>query len=154
MAWLRLLIRKCLTFLKLPLTVKILLGQAFLLLPLVTLSLHFQGLKTTQQRLSALSLRDPSLPPQDSLSQIQITVKVVAIASKYSKIWSNCLRKSLVLWFLLRRQGIASDIRIGVQFENKSFKAHAWVEANGLILNDSQDVVFRYAPFQRPINMS
>ena len=154
MAWLRLLVRKCLTFLKLPFNVKILLGQAFLLLPLIALFLHFKGLKRTQKILSALSFLNRHSPAQDSLSQIEITAKGVAIASKYSKIWSNCLRKSLLLWFLLHRQGIASEIRIGVQFEDKSFKAHAWVEADGLILNDSQDIDFRYAPFQGPINNS
>jgi hypothetical protein len=76
---------------------------------------------------------------------------MVSVASRYSPAWTNCLRQSLVLWYLLRRQGIASELHLGVRREAGEFQAHAWVEFGGLTLNDGQDVRRRYAAFERPI---
>ena len=41
---------------------------------------------------------------------------------------TNCLEQSLVLWWLLRRRGIAADLRIGARKDSDRFEAHAWVE--------------------------
>ncbi|MBK6799485.1 MAG: lasso peptide biosynthesis B2 protein [Acidobacteria bacterium] len=52
----------------------------------------------------------------------------------------NCLQRSLCLWFLLERCGIDCSIWIGSRRILDKFEAHAWVEFEGAVLNDSQDI--------------
>jgi hypothetical protein len=52
---------------------------------------------------------------------------------------------------LLRRRGIATDVRIGARSNSRGeFQAHAWLEWNGEVLNDAGDVGSQYVPFNRP----
>ena len=50
----------------------------------------------------------------------------------------DCLNASLTLWWLLARQGIASDLRVGVHKDGGKFEAHAWVECGGAALNEPE----------------
>jgi hypothetical protein len=56
------------------------------------------------------------------------------------------------LWWLLLGQGIHADLRIGVTRPQGQFEAHAWIEYQGVVINDRQDVGRRYSVFERPIN--
>jgi hypothetical protein len=85
--------------------------------------------------------------PGFSTQKIIKTTRMVQLAARYCQPWANCLKKSLVLWGLLRRQGIESELRIGVQKEAGNFAAHAWVEYDGFVLNDTQDVRDRFSMF-------
>ena len=42
-----------------------------------------------------------------------------------------------MLWWLLRRRGIAAELRIGARKEFERFEAHAWVEVDSAVLNDA-----------------
>jgi len=48
----------------------------------------------------------------------------------------TCLRKALVLRRLLSRQGIAADLCIGVRREAGRLMAHAWLELDGVSLDE------------------
>lgn len=63
----------------------------------------------------------------------------------------TCLEESLVLWYLLRGQGIAARLRIGVRKINEKFEAHAWVEYGGEALNQPDQLHRHYAAFEREI---
>jgi hypothetical protein len=54
---------------------------------------------------------------------------------------ARCLMRSLVLTRLLARRGIESSLVIAVQSE-PSFKAHAWVESEGVPLLEPADPPF------------
>jgi len=71
-----------------------------------------------------------------------LLVKVAA--GKISPI-ATCLHRSLTLWALLRLQGIEARLIFGVHKPENHFEAHAWVEYDGLVLNDSPDVGQRIA---------
>jgi len=58
-----------------------------------------------------------------------------------------CLEQSLALWWLLERQGIASSVRIGTRKTDEKFEAHAWVECEGVALNEPEEVHKHYAAF-------
>lgn len=58
-----------------------------------------------------------------------------------------CLQRSAALVLLLRRHGIAASLVVGAQF--LPFAAHAWVEANGTVLNERKYVVERYQVLDR-----
>jgi hypothetical protein len=131
-----------------------LLAQASITLPLIAIGLFWPGFG----RLHAWLSRWPrlSVPPAAEVSagqwpKARVTARLVQVAARYSLFHLLCLPRSLALWWLLRRQGIGSDLRIGVTPKEGSLEAHAWVEFMGVALNDQEDVHERFAPFQAAI---
>ena len=57
-----------------------------------------------------------------------------------------CLLRSLVLRHLLARRYTRSVVRFGVLPAQSAFAAHAWVEVDGIPVNDTVDVAERYLP--------
>jgi len=55
-----------------------------------------------------------------------------------------CLPDSLALHALLCRRGLASTLVIGVRLD--PFMAHCWLQAGGIVLNDTCDHVSPYRP--------
>jgi hypothetical protein len=49
---------------------------------------------------------------------------------------ATCLAKSLALARMLRKNGVAANVRIGVKAAG-AFEAHAWVEVNGVSLQSA-----------------
>lgn len=129
-----------------------LLVQASLALPLVALGLRCFGLRRLQARLQQgppILLRSDDR--RTDLDRAWATARLVQAAARYGLFRLNCLPQSLVLWWLLRRQGLPGELHIGVRPEPSRLEAHAWVELQGLVLNDSEDVARRFAPFPREI---
>lgn len=124
--------------------------RALALLPLVRLSLRIRGYKKTQEWL------DRRLAGSDALqhasygnASLERTCRMVSVAVHYGIGNSSCLDESLVLWYLLRSQGVATSLRIGVRKENEEFAAHAWVEHEGVALNQKEEIHRHYAAFDR-----
>ena len=142
------IIQKTRTWRKFSLHERYLLLQALILLLLIHLSLNLWGLKRTHSILRNIGKRERgTLDSENSSSQILITVKMVKIAAKYYK-WATCLRKSLALWFLLRRQGIVTELQIGTRFDEGEFQAHAWVEYQGYVVGDRPQVKQHFTSFE------
>lgn len=57
----------------------------------------------------------------------------------------TCLRRALVLQYLLGRQGIAVDLRFGVQRQADGITAHAWLEYGGQPIGERRAIEKRYA---------
>lgn len=121
--------------------------RAAALLPLISLSLRLRGFRKTQAFLQKfLSL--PSHPADTSASgSAQLTVRMVRAAVRNSLGHPTCLEESLALWWLLGRQGISSDLRVGVRKDGEKFEAHAWVERAGIALNEPEARHQHYAAF-------
>ena len=128
-----------------------LLLKALLLLPLLSLMLRVLGFKRVYNVLSRPLPTSIEANEEARLADARTTAAMVQSAVYVIPIPITCLPHSLALWLLLRRQGITSDLRIGVQQINDEFMAHAWVEYAGLVLNDRQDVHARYAAFDEVI---
>ena len=75
--------------------------------------------------------------------------RVVAIASGRGPVRATCLRRSLLLWWLLRRDGIETVVRVGVNHDDGAFSAHAWVEYLGRPVNDADDIALRFPAFDQ-----
>lgn len=151
--WFKSLVRKGRIWARLSWEEHLLLLQAFVLLPLVALSLKLWGMQRTQRALVWLPHHAMSMSSEVLLPQVEKTARMVGIAAWHSALWTNCLKKSLVLWYLLHRQGIVSELRIGVRREQGEFQAHAWVEYQGVVLNDTPNVRQHFAMFERPIEV-
>ncbi|MBK7991648.1 MAG: lasso peptide biosynthesis B2 protein [Comamonadaceae bacterium] len=82
-----------------------------------------------------------------SLPDIQALGELVNIAARHTLGPRTCLTRSLLLGWLLRRRGVASDLRIGVRLTNGVLDAHAWVECDGIPVNDRPDVGAQFASF-------
>ena len=131
-----------------------LLLRALLLLPLTALALRLLGLRRWQSavaRLLAPGLASRERWPEAALERARLTARMVQAAERHGLGRPNCLAESLVLWWLLRRQGIASELRIGVRKQGNLLEAHAWVEHRGVVLNDLGGVHRHYAPFHGSI---
>lgn len=126
---------------------RVLFLRAAALLPLISLSLRLRGFRKTQALLQKfLSL--PSHPADTSASSsAQLTVRMVRAAVRNSLGHPTCLEESLALWWLLGRQGISSDLRVGVRKDGEKFEAHAWVERGGMALNEPEARHQHYAAF-------
>jgi hypothetical protein len=72
-------------------------------------------------------------------------------AARHLPFPTNCLERSLVLWWLLRARGIGADLRIGARKEADRFEAHAWVEFSGTQLSSEQDPHLHFVPFDGPL---
>jgi len=58
-----------------------------------------------------------------------------------------CLQRSAVTTFLLKKHGIAAQLVLGAQ--QLPFKAHAWVEVSGRVVNDKPYMRDIYAVLDR-----
>ena len=59
----------------------------------------------------------------------------------------SCLHRSAATVCLLRKYGIAAELVIGAQA--LPFKAHAWVEVGGQVINDKADIWQLYPVLER-----
>jgi hypothetical protein len=125
--------------------------RAVRLLPQITLSLRLRGYAQTEASLhSRLESRlDKAVEEKDLALSIAKTSRMVRAASQFGSIRATCLAQSLALWFLLQRQNISSAIKIGVRKNDGRMEAHAWVERNGMTLNEPDELHQHYAPFER-----
>jgi len=102
------------------------------------------------QRLPRLANRvqEPRASQRGSVAVTSIAA-LVNSAAALSPLDCTCLHRSLVLCWLLARRGVASQLRIGVRQDENGFAAHAWVEVDGIPLNDSPEVHARFTAFER-----
>ena len=121
---------------------------ASLLLPICALCLRFWGLKRTQEMLSSDPIRLPATYPEEAMEKALQIARAVDLTALYGPYRANCLERSLVLCRFLRRKGIDFDLRIGADLSRGELFAHAWVEHAGFVLNDSADVVERFATLE------
>ncbi|MDG4550418.1 MAG: lasso peptide biosynthesis B2 protein [Candidatus Contendobacter sp.] len=123
--------------------------QAWLMLHGVALALRWAGFQRVCGWLEhGASGGGETLEDEDQvLIKAQALVRLVGGAAAWSLCRPTCLHRSLTLWWLLRRRGIACELRIGVRKEEGRFEAHAWVERQGMALNDQANVGQDFAPF-------
>jgi hypothetical protein len=105
--------------------------QAWLLLPLVFVSLRVFGLRRVQALMDNLTAKKPK---RADLLAAQALARVFHSAAQRSVLPYRCLETSLVLYWLLRHENLAADLRIGVARLDGQFAAHAWVEHGGVTL--------------------
>ena len=126
---------------------KVLLAS-LVLLPFFWLGLRLAGL----QRFQAWLDRSP-IARRAPLSQAEAAALGVAVNRAANHILgpANCLTRSLLLRWLLRRlrHGERSAHRRALR--RGWLAAHAWVEKDGIPVNDRPEVVARFAAFDQPV---
>ena len=122
---------------------------AIALLPLFWIGLRVLGLQRLQARLQRKPLRHPAALTPDELPRLGALVNS---AAHHALGPANCLTRSLYLWWLLRRRGVDTQLRIGVRLSGGTLDAHAWVEHAGVPINDRPDVSANFTPFSEPFS--
>jgi len=121
--------------------------RAMVLLPLTAAGVRLLGLRRVQGLLERLAPRpDQHRPAEEGAAER--TARAVATAAGCFPLPASCLPRSIALWWLLRRQGINSRLRLGVRKAGGSLLAHAWVEHQGRPLNERADVAKHFAAFE------
>lgn len=132
-------------------------GLIFLAIAFLTLTevglrvMGFRRWKQLIERFSAGVPRRRILEPITQGGMAQRITRAARSAELHGPGTPNCLERSLTLWWLLRRSGIAGELHIGARKCESRFEAHAWVELAGVVLNDSADVHKHYSRFDAPI---
>jgi hypothetical protein len=135
----------------LPRPAKAVFMRAALLLPMIAASLRLRGFRATQRWLGprAGEIVAPSLDADSITAEIQLVSRMVLAAARHSPFATTCLERSLALWHLLARRGVAVQLRIGVRKTAERFSAHAWVEREGMAIGEAEATHQHYAAFDK-----
>src|SRR5262245_40904904 len=125
-------------------------------LPLVAAGLALLGFRRTRTVMARWPRRGPARFPtvEGEKAHALRTARVVAIVAGRGPLRTTCLRRSLLLWWLLRRDGIETVIRVGVNRAGGTLNAHAWVEHRNRPLIDADDIARRFEAFAEDFGAS
>jgi hypothetical protein len=141
-----------------------LLTQALVLLPLTFWGVYVLGVSRWHRFLSQLaslgttsnrsknhkgslaSERTLAISDATAIEQAIAIARIVKIAAEKGTYQARCLQQTLVLWCLLRRNNLESEIRFGARKQAGELQAHAWVEVGGVALNEESDVCLHFSP--------
>lgn len=118
--------------------------KAFSALAFVDVTLRVRGYRHLRRQLVQMT----PVTPTSSAEQAQAeTLAAVDRAAVFYPRRAMCLQRSAVLTWLLRRRGIQAQLIIGCR--HTPFYAHAWVEVDGVIVNDREKVREEYHEMER-----
>ena len=129
--------------------------RAGVLLPLAVIILRMVGLRRSLRVFGWLSgprFFSDVVGGEDVRPLAETITQIVQAVARHHPFRSNCLSQSMVLWSLLCRWGVHSDLRIGVGNKAGDFAAHAWVEHHGRILGNQEQWCRQFAVFDRSIS--
>jgi len=121
------------------------------LLPVTALRLRFRGFR----RAHAWAKEGPVHRTLRSLDTVNRPIhmgKMVNFVATHGLYRANCLCRSLVLLKLMLREGYDAELKVGIAVERKDqsqsiLAAHAWVEYQGVVINDQANVAKKHAVF-------
>lgn len=125
------------TFRRLTNRERLVMVESLLLLAACAAGLRAVGLRRMRARIRVAGA--------GTLSAERLAVLFHAVARRFP---ARCLVRSLALCRLLARHGVASEVRIGVRRAGFELDAHAWVERDGVVLNDSARVSETFIPLE------
>lgn len=102
-----------------------LLLEAAVLLPIVAVALRAAGFARTRKLIERWGRARREQPAGDTLPVVS---RMVRVAASHLPVKAGCLPQSLVAWCLLRRRGVACELRFGARRDGAGLLAHAWVE--------------------------
>jgi transglutaminase superfamily protein len=122
------LVHKIQQFWRLPRADRHLLLRIAFLVPLTEVALHVISFKSvlTLVRIFAVA-KEPAI---NHSADVRRHARLVLLFGEHLPFAGKCLARSLVLWYLLQRRGIQSELRFGIQRQAGQLLAHAWIEYN------------------------
>jgi len=119
-----------------------LLARAFLALLRADFELFHLGFRRLHETVKKAEVR-----PQRGGSDLRAVLHAVDVAAVLYFKEVRCLQRSAATVLLLRRCGARAELVIGVQ--PWPLRAHAWVEIEGVVVNDRPHVTRSFAVLER-----
>jgi hypothetical protein len=122
-------------------------------LTLTWLGLRSLGFRRWQKLLSRLTPAAPGTVEisESLLDRCRAMAHIEQSVARRLPFQSTCLDQSLVLWWMLRRRGVAAEMHIGGRKEAANFEAHAWVEVGRYTFPEMSGGYPPFTPFDRSI---
>ncbi len=105
------------------------------------------GLKKTEKLLSMFSGSAKGHQPAAEAVLLDRYTTMFNEIKRRPYLKGRCLSQSIVMRFLLARQGIGSELVIGARLKNGLFDAHAWLQKQGVLINEHPSIVSEYPMF-------
>ncbi len=90
--------------------------------------------------------------PGNAAEEIRMARQAQTRARRAIGIPSPCLVRSLTLWGMLLRRGIAADLRVGFRKRDGKIEGHAWVEHDRVPINEDQSEVETFVIYDQPVH--
>ena len=144
-------IRKLSTACQIPLNHWIILIKSWFIMLYIRLRMDLTPFKSWKQWL--INSPADQLRPLDKREESTVVNyrRMITLASRYHLITANCLPKSLALKWMLEKENIDSELKLGLNLDKNNFHGHAWLQRNEIVLNDNHDVALRY-PLEQEIS--
>lgn len=123
--------------------------RAWLLLFWVELGLRRFSYTRVSQWFTPKQDRTYTTESKDATQQIKRIWQLVDMASRNHILTITCLRRSLVAQRLISKQGIPVELHFGVKKDNGRIQAHAWLEYQGQVIGDPEQLTQAYEPLAR-----
>jgi hypothetical protein len=109
------------------------------------------GVPRTQAALRRVSEdRKRPMTPDEARNLIRIALRALVMVRRATGIAGTCLSRSLALWTLLRRRGLETELVIGYRRNNGKIEGHAWLEFEGIPINEEAAIIATYTVATEP----
>ena len=122
------------------------LAEAWLALLAADLVLRLVPIGRLQTRIMTPLPRASATEESGERSRAQRACELVGIAARHHLYPMRCLRQAVALQWMLKRRGLTTVLRIGVQRGEAELHAHAWLEYAGQPLGQPEGICRSYAP--------
>ena len=82
--------------------------------------------------------------PVDALAWAWRRQRIVSMAAGLHFFSMTCLPRALALRWMLSQRGIPAQLRIGINKSSKGVLAHAWVDIQGEMVGEPEDIAERF----------
>ena len=124
-----------------------LLARAGVDLLAVDVALRLGGLRRASRWATSRDARPAGRRPGvDERWQAARYARWIGVAARFHIVRARCLHRSLVLHRWLSREGLPSELRIGVRKETGQLRAHAWVDLDGQAVGESAQLLAAFVP--------
>ncbi len=124
-----------------------LLARAGVDLLAVDVALRLGGLRRASRWATSRDARPAAgRPGEDERRQAARYARWIGVAARHHAVPARCLHRSIVLHRWLSREGLPSELRIGVRKETGQLRAHAWVELDGQAVGEPAQPLAAFVP--------
>ena len=117
--------------------------QAWVWLLLFDLGLRTRPFPDLQAIAARLASR-PKPSPEQTKNLLHM-LRIAVDRGRYNHLYPmTCLRRALTLQRLLAERGVSTELKIGARKDNGQLKAHAWLEYQGQIIGEPEEIIERF----------
>lgn len=112
--------------------------HAFCCLPIIEIGIRVFGLKKAMRFLGANAVEVDDAKKERLADSARHEADLIRTAARNVPLPARCVARTLYQWRRLLKQGWETEVCIGMnQSGEKGFHAHAWLEHDGVVLNDN-----------------